>query len=195
MAKRKPSAGSQKNIINNMGLFWRRENVRWRGNRTFGKPTIKGVRVGAKLAGEVDFWNQVGIYALYTSDYHLVYVGQAGIGDQACIGKRLKHHTRDDLAGRWDLFSWFGLRKVKGNNQLGVKFERAHPTWLGIANILEGVLIEVAEPPMNNQKGRFGKGVHRYLQSPLEQSKEDLAKKLDGVQKTLQRIEKKVGKL
>jgi len=165
MAK-KTATFQKKTVINTMGLFWHRDQCLWRGNRAVGQASLMGVRAGAKRQGHVNFWNQVGIYALYTADYRIVYVGQAGIGDKACIGSRLKAHTRDDLAGRWELFSWFGLKKVKGNNALGAKFELAHTTWRGIADILEGVVIEIAEPPMNSQKGRFGKGVHRYLQAP-----------------------------
>ena len=82
--------------------------------------------------------------------------------------------TKDDLAGRWDMFSWFGLRKVKGNAELGSRHEMAHATVRNLADVLEGILIEVAQPPQNSQKGRFGPGVHRYIQVPREEPHEDI---------------------
>jgi len=200
VGKSRRSSGDQKKIINNMGLFWCRKDVFWRGNRKIGKAAL---RAGAKRKGETDFWDQAGIYALYTSDYRLVYVGQAGIGDKSCIGTRLKQHTRDELAGRWSLFSWFGLRRVKGNGQLGKKFALAYTPSRSVADILEGILIEVAEPPMNSQGGRFGPGVHRYVQTPSPYTPEATAadnrlkaieNKLTQNQKMLQSIKKRLPK-
>ena len=192
MAKTKKRRGKAKpKIIANMGLFWHRDKVLWSGDRRVGPKSLLGVRAGAKLAGDVDFWRQEGIYALY-ADYHLVYVGQAAGGDKSCIGSRLKRHTRDDLADRWDMFSWFGLRKVKKNLKLGAKFDKAKAPWIDVADVLEGILIEVAEPPQNSQKGRFGSGVHRYIQKPHEPPKDKLpltikqmAKDIAGIKKHL----------
>ena len=76
----------------------------------------------------------------------------------------MKYHLTHDLAGRWNMFSWFGQRKVKANNDLGRRFEMKFTTRSAIADVLEGILIEVAEPPMNNQRGRFGNRVEHYLQ-------------------------------
>jgi len=146
-----------------MGLFWKRDLVRWRGNRGVGPSRLAGQRQTAKKRGEVDFWEQSGIYALY-ADYRLIYVGQAGLSDRSFLGNRLKRHLTDESAGRWDIFSWFGLQKVKGNNELGMRSEVKISSRADLANVLEGILIEVAEPPMNSQKGRFGRRVERYIQ-------------------------------
>jgi len=163
MARSKKKDKGQQ-IIANMGLFWKREKARWKGDRSK-KKELAGVRANEKREGKVDFWEQTGIYALYNADYHLVYVGQAGFGDKSCIGDRLRHHSRDDLAGRWDMFSWFGLRKVTIKNDLGNKPLSKSGALSAIGNVLEGILIEVAEPPMNSQGGKFGKKVERYLQA------------------------------
>jgi len=173
-----------------MGLYWKREKVRWTGNRRVGKRRLAGVRASEKKAGEVDFWEQTGIYALYDADYHLIYVGQAGFGDKSYIGTRLKHHSRDELAGRWDMFSWFGLRKVTTNNVLGVKPERKSGTLTDIGNVLEAILIQAAEPPMNRQGGKFGKRVKRYLQ--VDDSSD---KNVDANEKAHQKILDKIAKL
>ena len=176
-------------LIANMGLFWRKNDVLWRGNRSKGQHCIMGRQRGAKTKGSVNFWHQTGVYALY-ADYKLVYVGQAGLGDKACIGARLFRHTKDDLAGRWDMFSWFGFRQVKSNNELGAKKKRAGATWPQLADVLEGVLIEVAEPPQNSQKGRFGPGVKRYLQEPHSEERDDIARDLLQLSRKFDRAEK-----
>lgn len=162
MARKNRKIAGQ-DIIKNMGLFWHRDKVRWRGDAGFGPPRLAGVRTNAKRKGEVNFWKQTGVYALY-ADYHLVYVGQAGLGDISCIGARLKTHLKDNLSGRWNMFSWFGLQRVRTNNNIGGRFKVKIRDNTELANVLEGIVIEVAEPPMNSQKGRFGKKVERFRQ-------------------------------
>jgi hypothetical protein len=162
--KRKKKVQDQR-IIANMGLFWSRDKVRWKGNAGIGPARVAGVRAAAKKSGEVDFWNQTGIYSLYDANYRLVYVGQAGLSDKSCIGTRLKTHRKDDLAGRWEMFSWFGLQSVnKTTNELRKRSKINISARNQLANVLEGIIIEVAEPPMNSQSGRFGRRVERYLQ-------------------------------
>jgi hypothetical protein len=194
MAKTKKRRGKVKpKIIANMGLFWRREKVLWRGNRQTGGASLMGVRAGAKRSGKANFWKQAGIYALY-ADYHLIYVGQAGLGDKSCLGNRLKHHLRDALAGRWDMFSWFGLCKVKQNGEMGARFNKAKATWSDVADVLEGILIEVAEPPQNSQKGRFGPGVERYIQKPHEPPKDNLPSAIKQMAEDIAGIKKRLVK-
>jgi hypothetical protein len=164
MAKRKKIKEGGQDIIKNMGLFWSARKVIWRGNRGIGAKRLFGRRATAKREGQVNFWDQTGVYALYTEDYRLVYVGQAGLTDKSCIGSRIKHHLTDDLAGRWQLFSWFGLQVVRADNKLGKRAMLKLTKRTHLANVLEGILIEVAEPPLNSQKGRFGRKVERYLQ-------------------------------
>ena len=192
MAKSRKQRGKPK-LIANMGLFWQRDKILWAGNRKVGKAALLGVRPGARHRGGVDFWRQAGIYALY-ADYHLIYVGQAGLGDKSCIGDRLRGHTKDDLAGRWDMFSWFGLRNVGENMKLGAKFERTHPTWKELADVLEGILIEVAEPPQNSQKGRFGPGVRRYIQVPYETDDENLSSAIKRIGKDVVTLKNRLSK-
>lgn len=194
MAKTKKRRSKAKpKIIANMGLFWHRDKVLWRGNRRTGRACLIGVRAGAKRSGEVDFWEQVGIYALY-DDYHLIYVGQVGLGDKSCLGKRLKYHLHHDLAGRWDMFSWFGLCKVKQNGKMGARFEKAKATWTDVTDVLEGILIEVAEPPQNSQKGRLGPGVHRYIQKSHEPTKDNLPSAIKQIAKDIAGIKKHLAK-
>jgi hypothetical protein len=191
MARNKKRDSGQQ-IIANMGLFWEKEKVRWKGTRSVGK-SLSGRCAREKRAGEVDFWGQTGIYALYDADYHLIYVGQAGFGDKSYIGARLKHHCGDELAGRWDLFSWFGLRKVTGQNTLGRKSKRKAGTLTNIGNVLEAILIAVAEPPMNSQGGKFGRKVERYLQ--VDEGADKDAKSHEKILKELSKLSTKIKKI
>lgn len=147
-------------LIRSVGLFWREDNVFWGAGNQAG--SLLGVPSHAMTSDEIDFREQIGIYALY-ADYQLVYVGQAGTGDQT-IFDRLKHHRKNDLAGRWNRFSWFGVLRVLNSGELSAKTEALHPALPDVLNHIEGILIHAVEPPMNSQGGRFGENVTRYLQ-------------------------------
>ena len=148
-------------LIANMGLFWREDCVYWGAGSKAGH--LNGVRAGAKTSKPVNFRKQRGIYVLY-SDYKIIYIGQAGTGNASLFG-RLKRHTRDDLAERWNRFSWFGLDRVLvKSGRLAAQTKAAYPSTTTILNHIEGILIHATEPPLNRQGGTFGQGVHRYRQ-------------------------------
>ena len=147
-------------MIQSIGLFWRRDNVFWgRGNQA---GMLLGVPAGNVTAEAADFREQVGIYALY-AEYEIVYVGQTGNGNQKLL-HRLKQHRSDDLAERWDRFSWFGLRRVLNSGRLSNVNQATHPSLRITLDHMEAILIHAAEPRMNRQGGRFGEAVTRYLQ-------------------------------
>ena len=147
-------------LIRTIGLFWKKSDVFWGkgGNRG----ALLGVDARAKRRDEVDFWDQVGVYALY-ANYDLVYIGQTGLGKQR-LGRRLRRHTRDHLAGRWDSFSWFGVCQVLKDGALREPPASRQTRLDDILDVLEGVAIAIGEPPLNRQGGRFGRGIHSYLQ-------------------------------
>lgn len=146
-------------LAKNMGLFWDAEVVYWGKRKSAGE--LRGLRARARRAGHVNFWDQVGIYTLY-ADYDLVYVGQTD-----CLGARLRYHRNRDLPGRWNKFSWFGLRAVTKKNKLekfrGLRRHARQADWASIMNVIEAVLIAVSEPPLNKQGGKF-KGIELYVQ-------------------------------
>jgi len=153
-------------LIYNYGLYWREDNIFWgKGN----KPgRLLGVLATNTTGNEVDFREQTGVYVLY-ADYELVYVGQAGNGNQKLFD-RLKQHTRDSLAGRWNQFSWYGTRWVKQDYTLARETEGAHSTHGEVLDHIEAILIHSCEPNLNRQGGRFGKRVGQYLQRRDEHS-------------------------
>jgi predicted GIY-YIG superfamily endonuclease len=151
-------------LIQNYGLFWRTENVYWgeRGQGNAGR--ILGYRWG-DAQRIVDFSQQVAVYTL-CSDYKVLYVGQTGFGTNR-LRARLLQHRRDHLAGRWNQFSWFGLRWVREPNNDDALAQPAANVNSPTSNVLdhfEAILIHAAEPPLNRRGGDFGEDVAQYLQ-------------------------------
>lgn len=121
------------------GMFWERGRVEWSG-----KPRILGQQ--SEGAVEVDFADQVGVYLLHDRD-RVIYVGRADV----TLHSRLKAHTTDRLGGRWDRFSWFGLRAVGEDGTL----TDAASDWTHkvVIETMEALLIESMEPPLNRRRG------------------------------------------
>jgi hypothetical protein len=130
-----PASGALKAF----GMYWKRELVIWsRGT------TLLGKQSGA--ASDVNFAEQQGVYLLHDRD-RVIYVGRA---DDTLFG-RLKAHTTDRLSGRWDRFSWFGLRAVQQDGSLSeVALDWRHSI---VIETLEALLIESLEPPLNRRRG------------------------------------------
>jgi len=146
--------------ILNIGARWRAEDVYWNSGPDNGK--LLGVRRAALRGPEANFAEQSGIYVLY-SDFTPIYVGQA---NKRLFARLKEHHLKDDLAGRWNRFSWFGFRKVVGGNspRLSVPGVTFAIETSQLLDHLEAMLIHAFEPALNGQKGRFGKAVERYKQ-------------------------------
>lgn len=147
-------------LVRSIGLFWREDCVFWGAGSSAG--ALLGVPFNATTSDPIDFRDQIGIYTLY-ADYQLVYVGQAGVGDQTLFS-RLKQHRKNDLSGRWNRFSWFGVLRALNSGSLSSKTDALHPELSDVLNHIEAILIHAAEPPMNGQGGRFGDNVTRYQQ-------------------------------
>jgi hypothetical protein len=190
-------------IIRCYGLLWKAEDVFW--GRGYQPGKLLGVWARA-LTKEVDFREQIGIYALYLG-HQMVYVGQTGSGS-AKLFVRLRKHRRDALAGRWDRFSWFGLRGVLRSGRLSMEKMKAGAKLSVALNHIEAVLIAAAEPTLNKQGGRFGKGARKYLQrrdprlGPTESEmletllydNEELFKETERLQKSLEQKHRKLRK-
>lgn len=154
-------------IINSFGIYWNRNFVHWKST----KPNLLGIQqIGAS---EVNFKDQIGIYLLHDSR-ETIYVGQAV--DQP-LGKRLKDHTSDRLSGRWDRFSWFGLRAVHDNGELQEKLKFENLSIQDIGDILEAILIESIEPRQNRKQGNLFFGLE-YLQQEAPEIKKKMKEQL-----------------
>ncbi len=132
---------SETGALRAFGMYWTRDSVIWNGKtRLLGRQAIN--------SAPVDFAEQFGIYLLHDRD-RVVYVGRAA----DTLFSRLKAHTSDRLGGRWDRFSWFGLRDVDSTGKLS---DPILPwTHAVVIETLEALLIECLEPPQNRKRGDF----------------------------------------
>lgn len=141
-----------KNIVKAYGVYWRRDDVDW--SKT--KPKL----LGSQSEGEaVDFSTMRGIYMLY-DHREPIYVGQAIANG---LGERLRNHTKDRHANRWNRFSWFGIDGVNQNGSIHTA-NKFNVNINDIANALEAVMIEGLEPRQNRKSGNYFEGA-KYAQA------------------------------
>jgi len=137
-------------LIKSYGQFWNPEIVEWgkpgRGNRG---QLLGKVAIGTRSV-ETDVWEQCGIYTLH-DDFRLVYVGKTEDQD---LGKRLRDHLTDRFAGRWDMFSWYGLKQVNRTGKLRPHGQRQVSPEI-IIGTLESLAILVSDPPLNRKREKL----------------------------------------
>lgn len=145
-----------------MGPQWKASDVYWKCASKNAR--LLGVNAKRVTSTPANFAHQTGIYILF-ADYRPVYVGQA---NGSLFARLQMHYRTDDLVGRWDTFTWFGMRSVTGANSkapgLSNNTSDFHIGREQLLNHFEGAMIHAFEPPMNGQDGRFGKQVIRYRQ-------------------------------
>lgn len=146
-------------LIKSYGLYWRAEYVDWGHKGPGGQGHLWGQREQGEL--RVDHWHQMGIYVLYHA-HLVVYVGKA-----TTLGTELRARRRS-LAGRWDTFSWLGLRDTddQGNlTETAVNF--------GVQDTLdelEAILCNTIEPSLNRQVPRLPSSAKRFNQELPDES-------------------------
>lgn len=146
----KADAQEEAGALRAFGMFWKRDFVYWPG-----KPQLLGKQ--GTGATDVNFASQIGVYLLHDRE-RVIYVGRAS----DTLFARLKAHTTDRLGGRWDRFSWFGLRSVLDNGQLS---DGELPWGQNVViETMEAVLIESLEPPLNRRRGDNFSGAE-YIQT------------------------------
>lgn len=153
---------SETGALRAFGVFWRRDLISWDS-----RPTIMG-RQGLG-ASQVDFSEQVGVYLLHDRD-RVIYVGRA---DDTLL-TRLRAHTTDRLGGRWDRFSWFGLRSVLEDGKLSPPASAwTHEV---VIATLEALLIESLEPPLNRRRGdHFTGAEYQQVADPETRKRQEKA--------------------
>jgi hypothetical protein len=146
-------------LIKNYGLYWSEAQVFW------GYPGVEGTLFGVpsdnKRAEPTNFRSQAGVYVLY-DNLAPVYVGETGIGNRRLF-MRLHDHRADQLAGRWDSFSWFGIYPVNKVSRTVRVNTRLKPKIGDVRHHTEAILIAAMEPRLNLQRGKFGTA-ERYIQ-------------------------------
>lgn len=152
-------------MIENYGLFWKRRGVYF-GEQGPNRPTQLFGEISVNREKHiVDLSEQIGIYCLYDQNFSLLYAGKAG-GGKGTILKRLRDHIGDNLAERWSIFSWFGLKPVLEKDGEYVLGDVNREDWdeSSLISSLEGVLLLGAEPPLNRQGANFGGGSKKFSQ-------------------------------
>ncbi len=127
-------------------MYWERSAVHWQAStQLLGRYDRKSTTV--------DFAQQTGVYLLFDGR-NVVYAGRTGMRQSGdALARRLYEHTEDRLKGRWDRFSWFGLRTVRDDGALGPVAAGYSPTESTLIATLEALLIEAFEPPQNRKRG------------------------------------------
>ena len=117
------------------------------GKREEKSGQMLGVREGNSTP--IDMGGQVAVYVLYERG-KVVYVGKT---ERNRLIERLKEHKKGKKWGRWDRFSWYGIRTVdeESGELEDVKKGTINSS---LVDVVESVLIEVLEPYLNNQKGK-----------------------------------------
>jgi len=157
----------QKKIVKCAGMFWHSSKIVWKT-----KPRLLGQQQqGAKV---IDFGDQVGIYLLHDRS-RVIYVGRSV---DRPLGVRLAEHTKDRLNGRWDRFSWFGLKGVLNNGKLTPPDFEANQS--EIISLMEAILIEALEPAQNRKRGDDFSDIE-YLQVPDSEKRDQKKKALLGM--------------
>ena len=108
--------------------------------------TLLGAQL--KAAKPVNFADRVGVYILYSGE-RVIYVGRI---TEPRLGPRLWDHMCDRLAGRWDRFSWFGVRTADDDGTLGPVPSGNFAVDM-LVSTMEALLIEGLEPPQNRRRG------------------------------------------
>jgi hypothetical protein len=157
-------------MIKSFGVHWHANEVNWGGQGPGNQGTLLGAASKRAKAVPVDFRSQRGVYALY-ADYDLVYLGQAGAGNDRLFN-RLKTHRKDHLSERWNRFSWFGTQWVTQQHRLSSDAAEVHQSVEAALNMLEAVAIAISEPRLNLQRGRWS-DTTKYFQYKKSGTPED----------------------
>ena len=143
--------------VSAFGLLWEKSNVNWgRGCKILGRQ-VRG-------AAPIDFSEQQGVYILHKGN-SIVYVGRTS----DTLRSRLREHASTPGKGfRWDRFSWFGFRPVNEDGTL--EDVPNNVTSSDLFSILESVLIEALEPPVNGRRGdRMGELYEQVTDHRIEE--------------------------
>lgn len=147
---RKPTDDSDivNGLISSYGIRWEKSAVHWKSN-----PRLLGT--GARFPEPVNFCKQKGVYLLYDSR-EVIYAGSSARDN---LGNRLRSHTTERLATKWDTFSWFGLYPIQPNGVLKTDSNLGGLGLEALVRGLEALLIEAILPRRNRRGGDNLRGV------------------------------------
>lgn len=152
------------------GLYWEKEKIKWGSGEILGRL--------ATSTTVFNFAEQKGVYLLHNGS-SVAYVGRT----KNSLHERLRTHNkeRDHKSMRWDRFSWFGFCGVDEKSgelrSMPDQVDSAH-----LISILEAVLIEALEPPVNGRRGDYlGLSTSKSRTPRLQRNKAVLSSKISQV--------------
>ena len=139
------------------GLHWEREKVDWTARR------LLGYDIDPNPEQAIDFANQQGVYLLH-SWQSVVYVGKTTAKADGLFDRLRWHHQRQAWSGKWERFSWFGIRRVNESGEMDDGPDTASKEV--VAALMEAVLIETLRPSFNQQQGTYMGTLYRQTVDP-----------------------------
>ena len=131
------------------GLHWERDKVDWSEGRLLG---YDKVLINPKPEQAINFADQQGVYLLH-SWQSVAYVGKTTARVGGLFQRLQEHHQRNVWSGKWERFSWFGIRRVDENGEMDDGPDTASKAV--VAALMEAVLIETLRPSFNRQQGNY----------------------------------------
>ena len=177
-------------LIRSYGEMWSPDLADWGRRGPGGRGRLLGEFGGKRKPTVVDVWEQRGVYVLL-HDWDVVYVGKA---DRVPLGRRIGDHLVDERAGRWDRFSWYGIRAVVAGGKLGAPMESKLVSVDSVISTLESLLIAVTEPQLNRRREEIP-GAQLLLQHgreaprPMAGYLDEIRRDMGGVKARLDEIE------
>jgi hypothetical protein len=141
-------------LIRAFGQYWNPDIVDWGKQGPGNQGQLLGTGKWGSRTITIDSWRQHGIYVLH-DEFNCVYVGRTS---GQFLGKRLRDHLTDRFAGRWDMFSWYGIDSVKRSGALRPAGARQVPPDELIRTI-EALGILIADPPLNRKRESLRKAI------------------------------------
>ena len=139
------------------GLHWERDKVDWSAKR------ILGYDINPDPEQAINFADQQGVYLLHNWQ-SVVYVGKTAARERGLFQRLYEHHRRHIWSGKWERFSWFGIRRVDESGAMVDVSDSASPAV--VTALMEAVLIETLGPSFNQQQGHYMGTLYRQATDP-----------------------------
>ena len=139
------------------GLHWERNKVDWSTGR------ILGYDINPDPEYAINFADQQGVYLLHNWQ-SVVYVGKTAARERGLFQRLHEHHTKHVWSGKWERFSWFGLRRVDESGAMVDVSDSASPAV--VTALMEAVLIETLGPSFNARGGNYMGTLYRQANNP-----------------------------
>ena len=144
------------------GLHWERSKVDWQTKHLLGYDAAYDA-IDPNPDQIIDFADQQGVYLLH-SWQSVVYVGKTTAREGGLFQRLQNHHQRPAWSGKWERFSWFGIRRVSEEGSI-IDGPDSAPKDV-VAALMESVLIETLRPSFNQQQGNYMGTLYRQAIDP-----------------------------